>query len=779
MKYYVLALLVFSSFLFWSCGGDGPVDVGPRISVSPSTIDLGFSDTEGSFAISNSGTGELSWRARTEEEWIRFTSAYVSADSTETAGNTEGSISFRVCRHILDPGNAVGNIRITSNGGDASIQVSADIPSVLIATPIEIQFGSSRDARTINLQSSYSGIVIDFLASDDADWLTLSPTNGSTPSLISVQPTLAKSEPLSATITITSPDSHIEPIMIPVSVNLAELIVSPDQIEFGESREPIEVQITSSTVNALPWQAGTTAEWLVLDPPSGETGTPLFIAVDSNAIDAKSVLYGVVNIASSVPNVASVALAVSAMPPTYLSFYVTLPSSSWILYLDGDSRGVVRTGEQALRVRVSPEQHIYFFEDEYSGCRSIEHEVIPAATETTNINLSPGDNVSWASCPPSGIVFRGSGLASDMQIYLDGKSRGTLYAPSSELTVECDPGLHTYTLKNLECLLTTESASITVYEYKMTNRYIYDNSLPYITPEVVDVVATKGYYRDRISVKWTSVTPTPTEYEVWRWYDADVGWQLKETVDSSPYVDYNIASFNHYYYCVRANWSCTKSDFSDYDYGYIEDADFYSTQVKFDNVERKVTALTKMDQWGMKGELKRYSFIWYKYYNSSYHYSCSRCTPFSFNCSGSTCDNGVLAIKNYITAPGDYMVWNLSATFPYDCWSDKTGDWLGCFRLYYLSSGTCGDGSYDVSAYVSATWDTSTGEPSVYVLTAEESRRIDDAIRLQGGPYPPISLDDNGRLEDFGCEILSTSTPSIDDLTEDRIRARPPRLSPK
>ena len=112
---------------FTSNGGDLTVPVSMEVTpvgliVSTNALDFGEIESEISFTISNSGSGELNWSISTSDSWITAspTSGMITTNSEDVAVSIE--------RSNLTAGTYDGSITIDSNGGNQTISVSMVVP---------------------------------------------------------------------------------------------------------------------------------------------------------------------------------------------------------------------------------------------------------------------------------------------------------------------------------------------------------------------------------------------------------------------------------------------------------------------------------------------------------------------------------------------------------------------------------------------------------------------------------------------------------------------------
>ncbi|HID94728.1 MAG TPA: hypothetical protein EYP53_01545 [Candidatus Latescibacteria bacterium] len=108
-----------------SNGGDKVVGITverPQLSVDVKELDFGTSVDTLYFNISNSGTGSLDWTISEEIDWLRID------PDRGSATDEEARISVTVTRLGLRAGSYTGQIKVSSDGGDATIKVTLEVP---------------------------------------------------------------------------------------------------------------------------------------------------------------------------------------------------------------------------------------------------------------------------------------------------------------------------------------------------------------------------------------------------------------------------------------------------------------------------------------------------------------------------------------------------------------------------------------------------------------------------------------------------------------------------
>jgi len=100
----------------------------PMLSVTPTTLDFGTTQTSLTFQITNTGSGTLNWSVAESPDKAWITSV------VPAGGNGSGTVTVTVDRSLLAGASDSGTIAVTSNGGNANVAVL--IQKVVSGTPI-------------------------------------------------------------------------------------------------------------------------------------------------------------------------------------------------------------------------------------------------------------------------------------------------------------------------------------------------------------------------------------------------------------------------------------------------------------------------------------------------------------------------------------------------------------------------------------------------------------------------------------------------------------------
>jgi hypothetical protein len=201
--------------------------------VDATAADLSFTAVQGganpsaqSLTVTNTGKGQLSWSATDDAPWLSI---------TPTSGRTKKSDVIKVMVNIsgLAPNTYTGTITISTSGAATTsrqIQVSLNIvaPAPTIGSdPTSLSFvgtegGSNPTPQTVNIRNTGMG-TLNWTVSDDAPWLTVTPSSGTTTTstnalTVTVNAVALAANTYRATITVTDPRALNSPQQIPVTL---------------------------------------------------------------------------------------------------------------------------------------------------------------------------------------------------------------------------------------------------------------------------------------------------------------------------------------------------------------------------------------------------------------------------------------------------------------------------------------------------------------------------------------------------------------------------------
>ncbi len=149
-----------------------------ELKVNPEALDFDVGQTNLTFNITNlTNVGEVTWSIGLNQPWLS-----VSPSSGSTTTETD-IITVVVNRDSLEFGNYSALITINSDFGSEQVNVimikaNPNAPQISI-TPMEIDFGTSNDFKTLLLKNTGTGMLT-WTATTNESWLILSSSSGST-----------------------------------------------------------------------------------------------------------------------------------------------------------------------------------------------------------------------------------------------------------------------------------------------------------------------------------------------------------------------------------------------------------------------------------------------------------------------------------------------------------------------------------------------------------------------------------------------------------------------
>ena len=178
-------------------------------------------------------------------------------------------------------------------GGAAQAPVLAVAPSTLAFTATA--GAANPAAKTLSVTNTGGG-SLNFTASDDAPWLSVSPASGSAPRDLSVSVDTAGLAPgnHSATVTVTSSGTQGSPKQIPVTLTVAAapaLSVTPASLSFsatagGASPAAKTLSVANTGGGTLSFTASDDAPWLSVTPASGTAPRDLTVSASVSGLAA-------------------------------------------------------------------------------------------------------------------------------------------------------------------------------------------------------------------------------------------------------------------------------------------------------------------------------------------------------------------------------------------------------------------------------------------------------------------------------------------------------------
>ena len=214
-----------------------PPPPGPALSVTPGSVS--FSGTEGgaspadrTLTVANSGGGTLEWTASGDAPWLAVTPG---------SGTNAGEITVSASIEGLGAGTHTAAITVTAPGASGSprtIPATFTVeeppqPPALAVSPAALSFSAAQGAPTVDAKAftvtNAGGGTLEFTASANAPWLSVSPGAGVAPRTVSVTPSTAGLAPgvHTGTVTVTAAGAAGSPKTVDVTFTVTEAPACP------------------------------------------------------------------------------------------------------------------------------------------------------------------------------------------------------------------------------------------------------------------------------------------------------------------------------------------------------------------------------------------------------------------------------------------------------------------------------------------------------------------------------------------------------------------------
>ena len=242
----------------------------PILSISPTAQRFDAEKADSTMVISNAGGGTLEWSVSAKPDWLTVTpsSGAVTSDSQV--------IKLQADFTRIAPGIHVGELALTSNGGDRAVALSITVVAApqLEVSPDFIDFGGSATMRTFQIRNTGGGTLEWDVLPPLSNWLTVNPSSGETPA--------GQSDTVTLRIDRSglAPGTQVGPVLVQLASNAGSAIVTvqamvqyffvdPTVLDFGAliNELPFTIRNTSAeddihwTINAASLPA-----WATLTP---------------------------------------------------------------------------------------------------------------------------------------------------------------------------------------------------------------------------------------------------------------------------------------------------------------------------------------------------------------------------------------------------------------------------------------------------------------------------------------------------------------------------------
>jgi hypothetical protein len=271
---------------------------GPTLTVTPTEIldsaRAGSHDVRDvAVAISNSGAGTLTWSASDRSAWIHL---------APREGDAPATLTISLDPESLSPGIYEGDVTVVAK--TAADSQSTTIPVTfkvqrpgLNVTPTAIERATNVNSgasftETLQITNSGSG-QLNWTATKQRDWVTLSPTSGTGDGTIQVtiNSTGLRGGIYHDDIVITAPGATGSPDHVSVTLTIFApgLAVTPGFIRDtaapgSTTPQNTTLQVTNSGTGTMTWTASKIQPWITLSKTSGGAPDAVTVRVDPSGL---------------------------------------------------------------------------------------------------------------------------------------------------------------------------------------------------------------------------------------------------------------------------------------------------------------------------------------------------------------------------------------------------------------------------------------------------------------------------------------------------------------
>ena len=261
------------------------ISVVPAIGTSPTSLSFtvqqgGGNPAAQTLTISNIGGGILNWTASDSSAWMSLSSS---------SGTGAGSVSVSVTTGALPAGSYSGTVMLSAIGASPVIVpvsftvTTAPVAPAIGASPASFSFtaqaGSNPATQTLTINNTGGG-TLNWTASDNAAWLTVSTASGTGNSPVTLAVNTASLAAGSYNSLITLSATGATTVTVPVALTVTAAPVppaigaSPTSLSFtaqqGGANPAVQALTISNTGGGtLTWSASDDATWLSVAPTSG------------------------------------------------------------------------------------------------------------------------------------------------------------------------------------------------------------------------------------------------------------------------------------------------------------------------------------------------------------------------------------------------------------------------------------------------------------------------------------------------------------------------------
>jgi hypothetical protein len=251
-------------------------------------------DITSAWNTSNTATNTISGTSMASPHVAGAAALYLSANPGATPAAVASALTSNATVGVVkSPGSGSPNLLLFTG-------FIAPAGPVIVLSPTSFSFtgqqgGANPATQTLNISNGGSGTV-NWTASGNATWLSLSPTSGTAPSTVTVTASTAglAAGTYTAAITVSAPGASTQTASVTLTVTAAGtpvITLSPTSFTFtgvqaGPNPANQSLSISNTGGGTLTWSATDNATWLSVSPASGTAPSTATVSVSTAGLAA-------------------------------------------------------------------------------------------------------------------------------------------------------------------------------------------------------------------------------------------------------------------------------------------------------------------------------------------------------------------------------------------------------------------------------------------------------------------------------------------------------------
>ncbi len=245
----------------------------PLLKVNTTSLDFSTNIENLFVIIRNEGTGEMSWKVTTNEDWIN-----VFNSEGKTEENGKDTINLGVSRNNKFHGSYNGFVTIDAGaGGKIDIDVKMVVVGILTLVPSNLDLGYDKEEGEIEVKNSGDGLF-KWVATPQDNWIDVSPDSGITGKeqsaklKVFIDKTGFSEGLYQGSVIVNAGDVGSEQLLVSFRVSPpAVLKVTPDTLDFQIEYNELPVFVKNIGSGKLNWKARADKSWISFSPDAGTT----------------------------------------------------------------------------------------------------------------------------------------------------------------------------------------------------------------------------------------------------------------------------------------------------------------------------------------------------------------------------------------------------------------------------------------------------------------------------------------------------------------------------